>query len=40
MQLKIKPKRLVIALALSLIIWLWLGAMVLGWCYAVPGSCG
>jgi hypothetical protein len=40
MQLKIKPKHLVIAFVLSLIMWLWIGAMVLGWCYAMPGSCG
>lgn len=40
MQLKINPKHLVIAIIVSLLAWFWIGAMVLGWCYAMPGSCG
>ena len=40
MQLKINPKHLGIAIVVSLIMWLGIGAMILGWCYAMPGSCG
>ncbi len=40
MQLNINMKGLVIAVALGLLGWIVIGALILGWCYAMPGACG
>lgn len=39
MRLEIKPKHLAFAIVLGVLGWIAIGAMILGWCYALPGAC-